>query len=86
MRWVSLIQLLERFLQLSLDGVNFETIPGTNVFTYHKATNFGSGTASSTHILSVAPNNKIRLRTARFTGSDTLKALANACSITITQL
>ena len=65
------------FLQLSLDGVNFETMAGTNIFTYHKATNFGCGTWT---------NSKIRLRTVRNTGADTLKTLANACNITITQL
>ena len=74
------------FLQLSIDGVNFETMGGTNIFTYHKATSFGCGSASSSHILIVGTGSKIRLRTVRNTGADTLKTLANACNITITQL
>ena len=74
------------FLQLSTDGVNFATVAGTNIFTYHKATSFGCGSASSSHILSVESGYKIRLRTVRNTGDDTLKTLASACNITIIQL
>ena len=77
---------VKSFLQLSTDGVNFTTVDGSNIFTDHKATNFGSGSASSSHILSAFAGSKIRLRTVRNTGADTMKTLANACNIVITQL
>ena len=77
---------VKSFLQVSTDGVNFSTVDGSNIFTYHKATSFGCGSASSSHILSVVAGSKIRLRTVRNTGADTMKTLANACNIVITQL
>ena len=75
------------FLQQSTDsGTTYNSIIGSNAFAFHKAVSNGSGSATSTHILQVEANHRIRIRTLRHTGTDTLKALPYGCSITITQL
>ena len=75
------------FLQQSTDsGTTYNAIINSNTYAFHKALANGSGSATSTHILQVEPNHRIRIRTLRHTGTDTLKAVSLGCSLTITQL
>ena len=78
---------VKSYLEVSFaGGVVYSIIDGSNIFTYHKATNFGCGSASSTHIVPVFVGSKIRVRTLRNTGADTMKTLASGCNIVIIEI
>ena len=64
----------------------FVDVPCSSSFSFHRAGGNGACSATTTHILQVEPNNKLRVIFLRSVGSDTLKLVGNACSITITQL
>ena len=78
---------VKSYLEVAFAGGTFYSlIEGSNIFSYHKALNFGCGSSSSTHLLQVFVGSKIRIRTLRNTGNDTMKTLAGGCNISIIEI
>jgi len=73
-------------LEISSGGGAYVEILGSTVYGYHRQFDNGSQSMSSTQILNIGPSDKIRIKTIRESGGDTLKTLANACSIVIMQI
>ena len=65
---------------------NASEVTGTESRIYNRTVGRGEGTGTATVILTLSANDIIDVRVARDDGTDTIRTLANACRLTITEV
>lgn len=72
------------FAWMELDtGSGYAEIAGTRVFMYNRVAGNAANTGTAAFVLTLAQNHKVRVRAARYTGTDTMRTIANGSQLLI---
>ena len=67
-------------------GLGYLDVNGTRMFIYCRQQEEGENTASTSTILNVSSGDQFRVQVIPHAGNDTLQTIAQACSLTISEL